>query len=378
LVVSSLLPRSDYPTLQEARYLNQASLGLIGSPAVAAMHDLLDRVARHGNLHMSDDEEVAFLDGLRECAAQLFAVDGSLIAILSSASELLGQAPFLLSPPSGSTVITVATDFPAITRPWLHLAARSDCIVQFVEDRPESDLTADLAAAIDNRTSVVAVGWVQYATGTVIDVPRLRAATDAVGARLVVDATQGAGAMRSDAGTWGADIVVSSGYKWLGGHGGVAIGALAPGVVAETPPLAGWMGAPYPFEFDATRLSLADTARRFTQATMGYVSVVGLTTALEQLLATGLEGIEHHAQQLEDRLLDGVEGHGWQPFRPRGSGAAAPHIVSLARRGDPSDSVVSHLRDEGIVCSSRGGRVRVSLAPYNDEHDVATLVAALA
>ena len=194
-MVSSLFDRSDYPTLRETVYLNQASLGLIGNPAVDAMHDLLDRVVRHGNLHMSDEDEVAFLDGLRERAARLLAVEGSRIAIVSSASELLGQAPFLLSPPRGSKVIAVASDFPAITRPWLRLAGRGECLVEFVEDRPESDLTADLVARIDNRTSVVAVGWVQYATGTVIDVPRLRAATEEAGVRLVLDATQGAGAM---------------------------------------------------------------------------------------------------------------------------------------------------------------------------------------
>jgi cysteine desulfurase/selenocysteine lyase len=377
-LVSSLFDRSDYPTLREAVYLNQASLGLIGNPAADAMHDLLDRVARHGNLHMSDEEEVAFLDGLRERAARLFGVEGSRIAIVSSASELLGQAPFLLSPPAGSKVITVASDFPAITRPWLRLAARGECLVEFVEDRPECDLTTDLVARIDDRTSVVAVGWVQYATGTVIDVPRLRAATEEAGVRLVLDATQGAGAMRSDAGAWRAELFVSSGYKWLGGHGGVAIGALAPGIVAQVPPLPGWMGAASPFAFDATRMLLAEDAHRFTQSTMSYVSVVGLTTAVDQLLATGLDSIEHHATRLRALLLDAVEGHGWQPFRHRGNPAAVSHIVSLVRPGEPFGGVLERLRDEGIVCSARGGRLRVSLAPYNDEDDIAALAAALA
>ena len=377
-MIPSLFDRTDYPTLQEAVYLNQASLGLIGSPAVDAMHDLLDRVLRHGNLHMSDEEEVAFLDGLRERAARLLAVEGSRVAILSCASELLGQAPFLLAPPPGARVVVVASDFPAVTRPWLRLAGRGECQVEFVADRPGSDLTADLIARVDDRTAVLAVGWVQYATGTVVDVPRLRAATAAAGARLIVDVTQGLGAMRCEAGAWEADVVVSSGYKWLGGHGGVALGALAPGIIARTPPLPGWMGAPAPFAFDATHLLLAGDARRFTQATMSYVSVAGLTTALDGLLATGLDAIEGHSGRLRDRLLDAVERTGWTPFHPRGSAAAAPHLVSLARPGDPGDGLVARLRERGIVCGARGGRLRVSLAPYNDESDVAALAAALA
>ena len=34
-------------------------------------------------------------------------------------------------------------------------------------------------------------------------------------------------------------------------------------------------------------------------------------------------------------------------------------------------------RGHGIVCSSRAGAVRVSIAPYNDETDVVALVDAL-
>ncbi len=30
-----------------------------------------------------------------------------------------------------------------------------------------------------------------------------------------------------------------------------------------------------------------------------------------------------------------------------------------------------------IICSSRGGRIRVSIAPYNDENDIDMLIQAL-
>jgi cysteine desulfurase / selenocysteine lyase len=377
-MVSSLIDRREYPTLRECVYLNQASLGLIADAAVEAMHDLLDRVVRHGNLHMSDEDEAGFLDSLRQRAARLLSASDAGIAILSSASELLGQAPFLLTPRQGSKVIAVPTDFPAITRPWLRLQERGECRVEFVEDRPESNLTDDLVARIDAHTSVLAVGWVQYATGTKIDVPQLRTATEAAGVRLVLDASQGAGAMRCDGSTWRADLMVSSGYKWLGGPGGVAIGALAPDVIDQIPPLPGWMGAPSPFAFDATRIALAEGARRFTQSTMSYLSVAGLTTAIDQLLAIGMDRVEQHATRLQDLLLRAVEERGWLPFRRPADPAAASHIVSLERPGTGSAGVLRRLGRAGIVCSLRGDRVRVSLSPYNDEDDIAALATALA
>ena len=178
---SSLIDRSDYPTVADSVYLNQASQGLIGRPAVDAMHQFLDGVGRHGNLYMSDEDEAAFLDALRERAADLFGTETRRIAILSSASELLGQASLMFPPPPGAEVVFVASDFPAITRPWLRLAEGEACRLHFVKDNPQTDLTDDLIARIGDRTSMVAVSSVQYATGSVIDVPRLRAATKEAG-----------------------------------------------------------------------------------------------------------------------------------------------------------------------------------------------------
>ncbi len=94
--MTALIPRTDYASLAECVYLNQASLGLLGRPAVEAMHRFVDDVARHGNLHMSDADEVGFFDRLRERAARLFRADRDRIAIVSSTSELLGQIPLLV------------------------------------------------------------------------------------------------------------------------------------------------------------------------------------------------------------------------------------------------------------------------------------------
>jgi len=104
-----------------------------------------------------------------------------------------------------------------------------------------------------------------------------------------VDATQSAGAVPIDAKGWEADIGVCSGYKWLGEPGGVGLAVVAPELLNQTPPAPGWMGAPDPFDMQATKMPLAHDARRFTQSTMSYISMSGLTVALGELLAMGAE-----------------------------------------------------------------------------------------
>ena len=374
----SPLDRLDYPSLRQSVYLNQASIGLIGQPAVTAMHTFIDNVARHGNLYMSDREEVAYCETLRERASRLLHCDSAQVAIVASASEILGQLPMMLQPRPKSTILAVSSDFPAITRPWLRLAALKNHTVRFVADQPTCDLTDTLIEAIDESTSVVAVSSVQYATGTVVDISRLRQRTVQVGSRLIVDATQAAGAMRVDAAAWDADAIVASGYKWLGGHGGVALGVLSPRLLEQIPPLTGWMGASDPFGFDATSVSLASDARRYTQSTMSYVSMVGLVVAVEQLLSLGEARIEAHARSLAAMLVSDASKYGWDPFRGVGDPAWSPHIISLGRPHESLQAIVEGLRSHNIVCGIRGGRIRISLAPYNDANDVNTLIEALA
>ena len=126
MMISSLFDRLDYPSLLQSVYLNQASLGLIGQPAVNAMHTFIENVARHGNLYMSDRDEVAYFETLRERASRLLHCESAQVAIVASASEILGQLPMLLQPRLKSIILAVSSDFPAITRPWLRLAALKD------------------------------------------------------------------------------------------------------------------------------------------------------------------------------------------------------------------------------------------------------------
>jgi selenocysteine lyase/cysteine desulfurase len=377
-MTSALLDRSQYPCLVESVYLNQASLGLIGQPAVAAMHSFLENVARHGNLSISDSDEINYGHALREVAGRLFHNDPSRIAILAGASELLGQFPLLFRLKPNATILVVSSDFPAITRPWVRQSYYEKIRVRFVDDLPDRDLTDTIINGIDETTGVIAVSSVQYATGTLVDVRRLARSAQQVGAFLIVDATQAAGAMRVDTSTLEADAVVASGYKWLGGHGGVALAALSDSLLKQLPILPGWMGAADPFDFDAKSISFASDARRFTQSTMSYVSIAGLIVSIEQLLSLGEKRIEAHARQLATMLVDGAREYRWEPFHDVHDVAGSPHIISLGHRRKSARETVEKLRDQRIICSARGERIRVSLAPYNDASDVMKLFQTLA
>ena len=373
-MIFSLSDRTQYSSLEDAIYLNQASLGLTGQPAVSAMHAYLDDVGRHGNMNLTDAQEVSLFAPLRKNAATLMNCPPEQLAIMSSAGEMLSQLPYLFNVPTGSKFLSVSTDFPAITRPWIAYAETHDIRLQFINEQIDIDLTDALIKAIDESTAVVAVSYVQFSTGTLSDIYRLREATRKVGAHLVVDVTQAAGALPIDAKGWEADIVVSSGYKWLGGQGGIGLAVVAPSFLKRTPPAPGWMGAPDPFDMQATKLPLADDARRFTQSTMSYMSMAGLTVSMGELLAMGVENIEAHGKSLAKLLHEKLTGTGWTPFRSIDDKAASAHIITLGNPASNVENTLRTIRNANIVCSSRNNRIRVSIAHFNDENDIQAFV----
>jgi selenocysteine lyase/cysteine desulfurase len=341
------------------------------------MHAFLDDIGRHGNMRLTDAEEVALLNPLRDNASILMNCEAEQLAIMSSAGEMLSQLPYLLNPPAGSKFISVSTDFPAITRPWIAYAETHDIELAYVDDRKDSDLTDSLVECIDQHTAVVAVSYVQFSTGTRTDIRRLREATRNAGAYLVIDVTQAAGAVPIDTNDWQADVVVCSGYKWLGGQGGVGLAVIAPKLLSLTPPSPGWMGAPDPFDMQATKLPLAYGARRFTQSTMSYISISGLTVAVAELLVLGAEKIEAHAQSLAKLLHEELKGSGWTSFRSIEDRAASSHIISLEDPTKDIENTLQMIRNSKIVCGGRNGRIRVSIAHFNDENDIRSLAAIL-
>ena len=375
--MESLVARDEYVALGRCVYLNQAALGLIPARSVSAMMSFLADVAQLGNLRLSDEDEVVVLDDVRGAAAQLLDVPPAWVAITGGAGEALGQVAALVADIDGS-VLLVSSDFPSVTYPWLVAAQRHGIAVRTVDDRAEENLTETLIDAIDDSTKVVCFSAVLYATGTQVDVGAVTDHAHRVGARVVVDATQLAGAGPMSVRRWGADAVVCSGYKWLSTHGGVAVLTLAPDLVEMTPQLVGWKGTRQPFAFEPMSLPLAADARRFELSTIAYVSAIGLRESIAMLVALDPSRIEQHAHRLAAELIELVEPLGWVPFRPLSDPAAGSHIVALTHSTLVADDVQRALAGmHNVVCSSRNGAIRVSLHVYNDESDVAALAGAL-
>jgi len=376
--MDALIDPGEYEALAYCTYLNQASLGLIPRASVEASVRFLADVAQHGNLRLSDQAEAGVLDGLRTAAAELLGAPVASVAVVGGASEGLGQLAALLSS-AGGEVVLVASDFPSVTYPWLAAHDRVGMRIRWVRDTADHDLTLSLSDAINERTTVVSVSAVQFATGSQVDVAALVARARDVGARVVVDVTQMAGAAPVAMTQWGVDALVCSGYKWLSAPSGVALLAIAEHLAAAIPVIVGWKGSATPFDFTPQELSLAADARRFELSTMSYSAAMGLLTSIKLLTRIGLTTISDHASALAAELAERTAPLRWTPYRAPGEPSASGHIVSLRHPDAAADQVQAALASQhNINTSSRAGGIRGSLHAYNSSHDIRAVTQALA
>jgi kynureninase len=107
----------------------------------------------------------------------------------------------------------------------------------------------DLPAALDQRVGVVCLSHVDFRTGAMWPAAQTTGLVQRAGALMLWDLCHSAGAVDVDLNSWGADLAVGCGYKYLNGGPGAPAYAF---VAAEhhsglRTPLPGWHGHAEPF-----------------------------------------------------------------------------------------------------------------------------------
>jgi len=149
-------------------------------------------------------------------------------------------------------------------------------------------------------------------------------------------------------------------------------------LLRKDPPTIGWFGNENPFDMEATKLNLSKTAAKYTQSTISYISVVGLKTAIQQLLDIKISSIMKHSDKLAKILFSMLEESDWKSFRPTTSNEFSSHIISLTHPcANTVKSTFDQLSKKGFIFGIRNGRLRISISHYNNSTDIKYLGASL-
>ena len=331
------------------RYLGACSLGLAGSATLEAMRaDQADWAAGRCSPAKYD----AVIDRTRASFARLMGVDAGRVAVGSQTSAMVSVLAAAV--PAGAEVLCVDGDFSSMVFPFVVAEGRG-VVVRHVA------LEA-LAASITPATYLVAFSLVQSSSGWLADVDAIVAAARANGAFTLCDTTQAAGAMPVDASLF--DATVCHAYKWLCAPRGAAFMTLAEGYQQTLAPIqANWYaGDEIWASCYGPTMALAPDARSF-DVSPAWPVWVGAEPAIDLFASLDLAEVHAHNVALGDALCDGL---------------------GIVRRGqaivtwpDADGRQLEALVAAGIVASGRAGRARVAFHLWNDERDVADVLAAL-
>ncbi len=310
--------RADFPILErevDGRplvYLDSANTSQKPRCVVEAIEDHYlnhnANVARAMHVLGAESTE-AFEGGRRAVADFIGATRPEEVIFTKNASEALNLCAHTLGSglkPGDEIVISVMEHHSNIV-PWQLLAERTGATLRWfdVTDDGRLDLVAAAAEGLVNeRTKIISVAYVSNVLGTVNPVTEIAALGHAVGATVVLDASQAVPQLPVDVAALGADLVAFTGHKMVGPTGiGVLWGRYD--LLAELPPFLG--GGEMIEVVKMTGSTFAAPPHRFEAGTPPIAQSVGLGAAAGYLSAIGMPAIAAHEQEITAYALEGLK-----------------------------------------------------------------------
>lgn len=365
----------EFPVTRECAYMNHAGVGPVPRRGVERMQAMIDVVSRTGDRHWADrNNEIERVRGL--AARLLGARHAHEIAFVENTSGGLSLIAEGLDWKAGDNVVGTALDFPSNVYPWMHLADYGVELWHVPEREGRID-PDELLGMLDDRTRVVALSWVQYASGFRSDLARIGAACRERGILFVVDVIQALGALPIDVERDCVDVAVASAHKWLLGPEGIGLLYVSDRVLDQVRPArSGWRSVRNTLGWTDFDLTYAEGAKRFESGTLNCYGITALGGSLEIFLEIGAGDLERRVLALTDRAAVGLSDLGFQLVSSRRPGETSG-IVTATHPRLAADDLVNQLAARNIGVAARAGRFRVAPHFYNTEEDVDRMLSEL-
>lgn len=367
--------RRRMPVAERWAYMDHAAVAPLPAPARDAVRRWGDEAAELGDLACPRWKER--FEESRGLAAGLIGAEQSEIAFVQNTTSGITLIAEGYPWHEGDNVVTLANEFPSNQYPWMNLASRGveTRRVEVPGNRPDSGL---ILQHCDERTRLISVSWVGFASGWRIDLDTLVEHAHRRGILVFLDAIQGLGVFPLDVRRTPVDFLAADGHKWMLGPEGAGVVFIRQEHLERLRPLGvGWNSVRHASDFDTISLDLRPAACRYEGGTQNMAGVLALGASLRLLSEAGLSA---ERSQVGDRVLAVTE-YACSQLRELGArvlscreGERRSGIVAFDLPGRDSDAIRRACLEEGVVLSCRGGNLRISPHAYTNREDIQRLV----
>lgn len=225
-----------------------------------------------------------------------------------------------------------------------------------------------LFEAIRPGVRIVSVSWVQFKTGSILDLKALGEHCHSVGAFLAVDGIQALGQIPFSFNALPVDFLAGAAHKWMASLLGQGFFAGKPELLKLLQPLnigagtfSGWGRDSDP---DA---KMVETASRFEPGGLAFAALFALDSAVELLHETGVDRIESEIARLSRTLREGIEDAGIALATPVGQRGG---ITSFRLPAERESLFLESCKSQGIAIAKRGEFIRISPHAFNEDDEI--------
>lgn len=368
--------RARFPVTERLVYMNTGWSGPSARQVVEAVRRRAEREAFQGPTTPEVRHEKALL--VRRARAALAGLIGAReeeVALTYTTTEGINIILWGLGLGPGDELLTCDLEHSSVIVPCYEMRRRLGLEVRLVHSsgrETAEELARLFEEALGPRTRLVILSHISYNRGTRLPVERIVWAAHAHGAYVLVDGAQAAGQIPLDVHALGADFYSFPAHKYVLGPEGVAALYVRRELIERVEPLAVAHGAAQEYDFWGRYRPRLGSMKKFEMTTHSGPLLAGVLEAVRLLEETGLSAIEGRLLELADRLVRGLQAiPGVTLHSPLDRPLRSALVTFTVGDQDPNETCAALWTLQRVVGRVVGDqRVRLSLAPFNDESDV--------
>ena len=366
--------RLHFPVTEKFIYMDHAGVGPLSTDMVFAAQRRLEQTMNTGILdapYWEDD-----VQNCRAMYAELIGARPDEVSLIDSTCQGVNLVANGLSFRSGDNIVCADLEYPANVYPWWNLKGLG-VETRMVKSRGGRLERQDLFDAMDARTRLLALSFVEFTNGFRNNLAVIGAECRKRNVRFFVDAVQGLGVLRMNVHEMQIDFLAAASKKWLLCPGGKGVFFVRSELLDElrvtTVGAGSVVNATEYLNYDLTFVA---GARRLGGGMDAPAAYAATRAMLAMFCGLGLEFIETRVLELTDRLCEGLARLGYVVDSHRDHGEKSG-IVAFHHRRRASSRLSDRLREKHVVHTHRYDMIRLSPHFYNTADEVDRVLKAL-
>jgi len=346
--------RKEFPILETYAYFNTARFCALPASVIRIQKRYLEGLAENGSWNFEEWSET--YEQTRENAGRLIGSNKDNIFFIPNVSTGINLSSLYLTQ---KKVVLLEGDFPSVTLPWTSHGFE----IESVEMRTEG-LYKSLEDKLSAGNKILCVSWVQSKDGFQLNLNQIFEICKKHKISLVLDGTQGLGAIPFTIDPNVSMVFLSSSFKWLLAGYGVAMGYVSDDLISKFKAFQGWNSIDFGTGMAKTGAASLEVGNAL------FLNVLGLNEGIKFIEEIGLQNIYERNIDYASDLISRLEAIGRPIEKSAQSGSS---IIRL--KVEPQE--YQKLEKAMVQTSNQGEYVRLSPHFYNNETDIDRLIECL-